>query len=257
MISMCTDAYKESLIAFVYGELPRDEQRAFEAHLAACAACRDEVSGLRAVRDDLLAWAPPECRDLPSSWAEAPRVARPADRLRAWAPAFALAAAATLVLAAAASLANLEVRYDAQGLVVRTGRAEAAPAAERERALQASLPQTSVTAGDLVELESRLRRTFDESAPRPSVQTAGLSSNNPQLTRDMRRLIDESEQRVRQEMATRLLDIYNEWHATRSADMMRMQQAMGQVQNRTGTEMAQTRAALDRLILVSQGQGQK
>ena len=66
---MCTDAYKESLIGFVYEELPFEEQRAIEAHLSVCAPCRDEVMGLRAVRQDLLAWAPPECRDMPSSWA--------------------------------------------------------------------------------------------------------------------------------------------------------------------------------------------
>src|SRR5688572_23154741 len=148
---MCTDAYKESLIAFVYGELPRDEQRAFDAHLSACAACRDEVAGLRAVRDDLLAWAPPECRDLPSSWAVEPRAAvTPMDRMRSWAPAFGLAAAATLVLAAAASIANLEVRYDDQGLAVRTGRVAAVTAVQQQPATAAAreLTPASITADD-------------------------------------------------------------------------------------------------------------
>lgn len=258
---MCTDACKESLIAFVYGELPRDEQRAFDAHLSACAACRDEVAGLRAVRDDLLAWAPPECRDLPSSWAVEPRVAvTPMDRMRSWAPAFGLAAAATLVLAAAASIANLDVRYDDQGLAVRTGRA-AAVAAVQQQAQPAApareLTPAFITADDLVELETRLRRTFDEAAPRASVQTAGLSPNNPQLTREVRRLIEESERRVQQEMATRMLDIYNEWDAMRRADILRMQQVIGQVERRTGVDLANQRNDLNRLMFASQGQGQK
>src|SRR5688572_24284632 len=159
---MCTDAYKESLIAFVYGELPRDEQRAFDAHLSACAACRDEVAGLRAVRDDLLAWAPPECRDLPSSWAVEPRAAlTPMDRMRSWAPAFGLAAAATLVLASAASIANLEVRYDEQGFAVRTGRVATVAAVQQQPAAAArELTPAFITADDLVEFETRLRRTF-------------------------------------------------------------------------------------------------
>jgi anti-sigma factor RsiW len=253
---MCTDANRDSLIAFVYGELPRDEQRAFETHLAACAPCRDEVAGLRAVRDDLLAWAPPECRDLPSSWAEAPRLVQtPMERMRAWAPAFGLAAAAMLVLAVSASIANLEVRYDAQGLVVRTGRSAA-----QDAPVPAAVNASSVTASDLAALEARLRTTFSsyESAqPHPSLRTVALSSDNPQLTRGMRRLIEESEQRVRDEMARRLLDIYSEWDATRRADMLHVQSVVNQAQSRTGADIAQQREMINRLMLVSQGQGQK
>jgi hypothetical protein len=251
---MCTEACRESLIGFLYGELPQDEARAFEAHLAMCDVCRDEVVGLRAVRDDLLAWAPPECRELPSSWADAPRVITPMGRMRAWMPAFGLAAAAMLVLGVSAAIANLEIRYDAQGLVVRTGRA----AAEPVRASATSPGAASVvTAQDLAELEARLRLTFAEPGTQPAVQTVGLSSANPQLTRDMRRLIEETEQRVRQEMAVRLTDLYNEWNATRQADLLRVQQVVQGVQTRTDAEMAQTRDAVTRLMLVSQGQPQK
>jgi anti-sigma factor RsiW len=258
---MCTDAYKESLIAFVYGELPRDEQRAFEAHLSSCAACRDEVSGLRAVRDDLLAWAPPECRDLPSSWAVEPHpTVTPMDRMRSWAPAFGLAAAATLVLAAAASIANLEVRYDEQGFAVRTGRVEPAAAQQQVAAFTATpreITPASVTPDDLVELETRLRRSFDEAAARPLVQNVGLSSNNPQLSREVRRLIEEAENRVRQEMAAQLISIDNEWNARRMGDYQRLQQAIGLVERRTGVDLATQRNELNRLMLASQGQGQK
>ena len=183
------------------------------------------------------------------------------DHIRSWAPAFGLAAAATLVLAAAASIANLEVRYDDQGLVVRTGRtapgADAASNAQAVPATALEVSPASVTADDLVELETRLRRTFDEPAARVPLQAAGLSSNSPQLTREMRRLIEESERRVQQEMATRLLDIYNEWDATRRADMLRMQQIMNVMERRTGVDLANQRNELNRLMLASQGQGQK
>ena len=249
---MCTDANKELLIGYVYDELPLEEQRAFKTHLAACEGCRTEVAALRDVRDDLLAWAPPECRELPSSWADAQRLPEPMARLRAWAPAFALAAAAMLLLAVSASIANLEVRYDAEGLVIRTGH----PSTVEQPAV-ASAAMPAVTAADLAQLEDRLRRTFNEPAAVSGMQPAALTSTNPQLTRDMRRLIEESERRVRQEMATRLLDIYNEWDATRRADVLRLQQVMNLMEQRTGVDLANQRNELNRLMLASQGQGQK
>jgi hypothetical protein len=265
---MCTDSLRDSLVGFLYGELTPEEQRAFDAHLKTCGPCRVEVAELRAVRDDLLAWAPPECRELPSSWtAGVPVAPAPMDRLRAWAPAFGLAAAAMLVLAVSAAIANLEVRYDAQGLVVRTGRAAPAPAQETAAFAPASAdrqPQgvtaqdlAAVTAADLAALEARLLQTFADDSPRAGLQTVGLSSDNPQLSREVRRLIEESERRTRQEMAARFLDIVSDFEGHRRADMLRVQQVLGQVQSRTGAEMAQTRDAVNRLLLVSQNQGQE
>ena len=256
---MCTDTYKESLVGYLYSELAPEERRAFEAHLKVCAPCRAEVADLRAVRDDLLAWAPPECRDLPSSWAVEP-VAAPAPmaRMRAWMPAFGLAAAAMLVLAVSAAIANVEVRYGSDGLVVRTGRAPAAavPAALQPDVAQPAITQPEVaqtaqgvTADDLAALEQRVMRSFSE-APRTGMQTVALTSDNPQLSREVRGLIEESERRTRQEMADRFLAIVSDFEGHRRTDMMRVQQALGQVQSRTGAEMAQTREAM-RLMLAS------
>lgn len=270
---MCTDSLRDSLVGFLYGELTPEEQRAFDAHLRACGPCRVEVAELRAVRDDLLAWAPPECQELPSSWTAGVAVApAPMDRLRAWAPAFGLAAAAMLVLAVSAAIANLEVRYGAEGLVVRTGRAAApapiqetaaptrqtaafAPAAgDRQAQAVTAADLAPVTAHDLAALEARLLQTFSDDAPRARLQTAGLSSDNPQLSREVRRLIEESERRTRQEMAAKMLDIYSEWDNSRRSDLMRVQQMLGQAQSRTGVDLAQQREMLNRLMLVSQGQ---
>lgn len=254
---MCTEGNKEALVGYLYGELAPDERRVFESHLKACAPCRDEVSGLRAAREDLLAWAPPECRDLPSSWTAVPAGLAPASRLRAWMPAFGLAAAAMLVLAASASMAQLEIRYGADGFVVRAGGAApaSAPAANDARALAAT--PASITAEDLQALEVRLRQSFSAPAAAPSVQTAGLSSDNPRLTPAMRRLIEESEERIRQEMAARFLDIVTDFEEHRRTDLLRVQQVVGQIQRSTGADIAQQRDMLNRLMLVSQTQGQQ
>lgn len=254
---MCTDSLRDSLVGFLYSELPPDERRAFETHLTTCEACRAEVADLRAVRDDLLAWAPPECRELPSSWtAGVPVAPAPMDRLRAWAPAFGLAAAAMLVLAVAAAIANLEIRFDAEGLVVRTGRVPAAPGPAAPAGAEQAARVQGVTADDLAALEQRVLQSFAGSATRAGMQTVALSSTNPQLSREVRRLIEESERRTRAEMAERFLDIVSDFEGHRRADMLRVQQVLGQVQSRTGAEMAQTRDALNRLMLVSQNQGQ-
>ena len=261
---MCTEDNKPVLIGYLYGELAPAERRAFESHLASCAACSDEVAGLRATREDLIAWAPPECRDLPSSWMEAPPAVSPAARLRAWAPAFGLAAAAMLVLAASASVANLEIRYGADGLVVRTGRADAPVASGANQPAQALAARDAapveasyVTASELAEFEARLRATFAAPDTRGLARASTVSSGTPQLSADVRRLIEESEERTRQEMASRFIDLVRDFEGHRRADMMRVQQVLGQVQRTTGAEAAQTRDIVNRLMLVSQGQQER
>ena len=249
---MCTEANRESLVGFLYGELAPEEKGAFETHLRGCGTCRAEMSDLQATRDDLLAWAPPECRDLPSSWTVAPAAPAPMARLAGWAPAFGLAAAAMLLLALSASIANVEVRYDDQGFVVRTGRPSpvAAPASVPVTVQPVAARAAAVTADDLAAFEARLRASFSEPAP-ASVARASLSSDNPQLPGDVRRLIEESEERTRREMAQRFLDIVTDFEGHRRADMMRVQQALGQLQRTNGAEAAQTRDIVNRLMLAS------
>ena len=259
---MCTENNTESIVGYLYGELASSEQRAFESHLKTCAACRDEVAALRGVRDDLLAWAPPECRDLPSSWTDAPIVAvTPMARVRAWMPAFGLAAAAMLVLAVSAAIANIEIRYDANGFAVRTGRTAAGPAdaaPSTQVASTASVPgvasSAAVTPDDLAALEQRVMQTFAASnTTRLGTQTVALTSDNPQLSREVRRLIEESERRTREEMANRFLAIVSDFEGYRRADMLRVQQVVNQIQSRTSSDLAQTREAV-RLMLASQNQ---
>jgi hypothetical protein len=52
-------------------------------------------------------------------------------------------------------------------------------------------------------------------------------------------------------MAERFLDIVTDFEGHRRADMMRVQQALGQLQRTNGAEAAQTRDIVNRLMLAS------
>jgi len=109
---------KELLVEYLYDDMDAAGRRAIEAHLASCVACRDEVGALRSTRRVLAAWAPPERQlgfQIVSGATPPPR----ASRVHVF-PMWGLAAAAVLVLAAAAAIANIEVRYGADGTVERT-----------------------------------------------------------------------------------------------------------------------------------------
>ena len=87
---MCDE--RERLIGYVYDEVDAAERAAIDDHLESCAECRDEIRGLRGVRQDLLAWNVPQHGSVWQPFAPA--------RLRPWwrdVPAWALVAAATVM----------------------------------------------------------------------------------------------------------------------------------------------------------------
>lgn len=57
----CTNV-RDELIEVLYGEAAPDAARRVEEHCAGCAACREELDGLRRLRQDLPAWKVPETR---------------------------------------------------------------------------------------------------------------------------------------------------------------------------------------------------
>ena len=80
------------------------------------------MAGLRGTRTHLLSWAPPE-PDLGFEMVRGPRTAAaPVAVVGRSRPAWGMAAAAMLTVAASAAIANVEVRFGgAEGVVVRTG----------------------------------------------------------------------------------------------------------------------------------------
>jgi hypothetical protein len=84
---MCHE--REKLIEYVFEECGPAEKQAMDAHFESCAECRDEIRGLRRVRQDLLAWDVPHVE---SVW----RPFAPPQTTAWWrqVPAWAMAAAA-------------------------------------------------------------------------------------------------------------------------------------------------------------------
>jgi anti-sigma factor RsiW len=228
----CDD--KPTLVAYLYGELDTAARERVDAHLATCERCAAEVSALGDVRAELGLWVPPDAElgftitrksEPPSA-----TVLRPA---RWWStvPAWAQAAAALLVIAAAAGIANVQVRSGPDGFSVSTGwmpRAAtvAAPAQQSNEEWRTAL----------VSLEQQLRNEIRSTREPNPVRTAASSADEATIRR-VQQLLAASEQRQQRELALRL---------TR-ADLMKITNSFGQF----GNQMMQQRQMLNNVIRVS------
>jgi hypothetical protein len=242
---------KERLVAYLYGDDSEGERADFERHLAACVSCTEELRGLEFVRQELASWQPPAAgvhfRLAPES-----TVRRPLWRQPMWG----LAAAATPLLAVGAAVANLDVRVGNGEIVIRTGWAAPATAANAPTAV---VPVSTAAAREqewqaaLKDLESRLRTDFAKTsnAAAPPSPAPGEVTRDA-LLREVRALITESEKRQDRQLALRLTDMVQDVEAQRRADLVRIEQNMGQLEGLTGAEAARQREMLNYLVRVSQ-----
>jgi hypothetical protein len=247
----------ERLLDYLYNELPAPERTAFEGHLRECAACRTELAELGGTRLALASWSPPESElgfRIVRNVDAAPQ--RPRYRLH---PAWGLAAAAVLVLALAAALANVEVRYGSEGLLVRTGWGQGiegpAPAAPSTVSTVAASDQWKA---DLQLLDARLQqlersgnRTV-RAATLPEEQNAGARMTDTELLRAVRRIIAESEARQQRELALRVTQVIRDFDSTRAGDLARVEQGLRQIQGLTDAELIRHRDTLNHLLRVTQ-----
>jgi hypothetical protein len=213
----CDD--KETLVAYLYGECDEATSRLVEAHAAACAACAGELAGLGGVRMTLAAWAPPDratgfklVRDDAPGPAGA-TVLRPARWWQAPLPGWARAAAAVLLVAGGAAAANIEVRYDRDGLVVRTGWqrpvAVAGQAVPAPHVVPATAPAPDPWRADLDAVARQLRDEFHqqlaESRAGAPVQVRAASSlDEKRVLALLDGRLAETEQRWQNELAYRV-----------------------------------------------------
>ena len=245
----------DALMSYLYEEGPADDRLAFEAHLRTCAPCAAEVASLRAVRQDMAAWTPPETvLDF--------RIVRdPAPPARRWGwmsamPAWAQLAAASLVIGVAAGLSGLDVQYGADGLRVQTGWNR--PAESRPGATAALAPSAGAEApwrADLVAFQEQMRSELRPPSAAP-VQAAasrgGRTLTDEEWLGRVRQLIEASETRTQREMALRLAEVVRDMDAQRRADMRRVADGLGVLEGRTGAAVAQQREMMNYLLRVSQ-----
>jgi hypothetical protein len=232
----------ETLVAYLYDDIAPQDRAHFERHLLTCVVCRTELDTLGDLRVDLAQWAPP---DVPAPLA-IPRPVPLMSKQSRWAtwsaiPAWMQVAAAVLFLGVAASLANLEIRYDTNGLMVTTGWRHVAVNAVVKPA--DAVAAAAAWRGDLEALEEKLHHEIELRA----VASATPAADQPSTIRRVRTLLEESEQRQQRELALRLAEVMHDTQVQRQADLVKIDRSLGVLQNQTSLEVMRTRREVNSL----------
>ena len=251
----------EDLIAYLYGEVDEERRRAVEAHLTTCVDCRADAEGLRATRQQLQAWAPPApALDFQVVRTAPPAAAPPRRRPLAFIPEWALgAAAALLLIAGAAALANLDVRVGPEGVTVRTGWLNGPVTAPSSGpvAAPAPVPVADATpavaaAGASESLSRRLDALEEQLRAMEAQQATRLASASeaprPGITAsELRKVLEESELRQRTELAMQVSQLWKDFYSLRSTDMARVQDVVSRAQGLTNQQLRQHRDSIETL----------
>jgi anti-sigma factor RsiW len=247
----------ETLIAYLYDEIDPAARAAFDKHLVTCERCRTELAALGGVRTRLARWAPPEPTfALGAAASRQPPAARgtAVEGRRKWwrdVPAWAQVAAALLFLGVSAGIANLEVRYDQNGLTLRTGWSKAAADAA-EMAAGAQTGMSPPWQSDLAALERQLRTEMR--ATQPVATPVRTVSNDAEILRRVRVMVEDSERRQQNELALRVAEAINDINARRQAELKRIDLSLQDVKSKLGGEVRRQRVSLNYLMNVNQRQ---
>ncbi len=240
-----------TLMSYLYGE-DGPAVQAFDAHLAACGRCREELDELRGVRGRLAEWAPPE----PAEALTAPRRPAPPRKRSLWGalgemPVWAQVAAASLIIGLSTGLANLDVTYGAAGLTIRSGWWPAPASAA------VSTPTAAPWRADLAALESQLQSEITEvktaaaqsqpAAPVPAA--AAVPAHDEALLRQVRSLIAQSDSRNQRELALRVGEVVRDVNTQRRSDLVNINRTLGQLQNDMGVELLKQREQLNNYVM--------
>ena len=274
-LTQCPDP--DTLVTLLYDDEGESAERDdLEAHLQACRACADLLASLDCTRGTLGAWPAPRP---PLGFARVQFAEPPLwGRVLPWTG---MAAAALLTLAASAGLAGLDIRYDAQGVTLRTGWQAAPPAGSAASVSASGVPVsgarpsgvptdprtawvTRAAAGeppwradfDLLgeqlreELaaqarasDARLAEAFAAAAARPLTAAASVLDED-RLMRRIAEQISQSEIRQQQNLALRVAELGREFQVRRQADFVQFEQGLARVE--------QQRRDLIRRVAVSQ-----
>jgi hypothetical protein len=256
----------ETLIAYLYRDIGPADRIAFESHLTTCATCRQEIEALGGVRAELARWAPPEpifaianpesraTSHGPRTTSRQPHATGHPPAFSPWwrgIPAWAQVAAALLVLGVSAGIANFDVRYDHGGVTVRTGWSRPAAAS----IVTQDAPSNAPWRNDLAALERQLRSELRASQAAAAATTTSMpaspraaSAVEPDVLRRIKALIDESERRQQTELALRVAQVERDVFSQRQADLRKIDQNLGRMQDQTGVEVLKQRQMLNYLV---------
>ena len=255
---------QNALMDYLYEEGDASERLKTAQHLQQCARCSVAVLELQTVRGVLSEWAPPASplgfrivqdgrgMGAPGSEPQPPALPQPAwgvpsSRLGAWAQ----AAAAVLLFGAGMAVSQLAVDYRDGAVTVRA-RSTVPPVPQTSGARNASI-QLPASPATLQELERSLRSELRQAESTPSVSRSDLASTE-QLLERVRAMIEQSEIRQQRELALRLSQVASEVDTQHQADLLRIQQNLGQIEMETGAQINQQQQLMDYLVRTSGGQ---
>jgi hypothetical protein len=231
---------KELLVSSLYEDLNDMDRAKVEMHLRTCEPCREELQALRGVRIDLAAWAPP----LPDLGFRIVRDAKPAVKpswRSWWTPAAGLAAAATLVLAAALSIAHVEIHRGPDGVTVRTGWStaaptpstatlrEPAPAGARDVRLTATDSTNAAIIAGLVRRIDALETAVHQAPATRNALMLNARASDEELIKRVRDMLAQSETKQQGELALRIGQVIRDFDNQRRVDLARIQDGFARI----------------------------
>lgn len=215
----------DAMLDYLYEEGDPAARLKIAQHLQECAECSVAMLEFQSVRGMLREWAPPATDlgfRLVQDKAQGKAIAPAAIIPRVWRSGWMQAAAAVLLFAAGMAVSQLNVDYANGTLTVRSGPAVPPAAVQNVSAPIATqaVPSQAPVDVDALERELRARLTQQNASP----------VDTEQLLQRVRAMIDQSEQRQQRVLALRLSQVAGEVDAQHQADLMRLQQSVGQTQ---------------------------
>jgi anti-sigma factor RsiW len=226
----------DALLDYLYEEGEPAERLKIAQHLQECAPCSVAVLEFQNVRGMLRDWTPPPAdlgfRVVRDGEGMTPVADVPPATRRAWwawsplthQSRWAQAAAAVLLFALGMAVSQVRMRYSDGAVTLQVLPPQAGPMPVSQNARRAS-----------IDLQAEAPAQFDNGPVRPLVtSTAPQSAANVDVERLLQRvraMIDQSEQRQQRELALRLSQTATEVETQHQADLLRIQQSLGQQQD--------------------------
>jgi len=226
---MDCESFRDDMLAVLYGEADPAAGARFEAHRTSCAACADELAGLRRLRHTLDTWTIAE-KAIPG-----PRPGDAAGLRR-------LAAAAGLLLALGAALgfSGAQFQYSRGGVSIRLGRGDS----ESVQPLLAGLELRQRQ--QLQALEQRLHAAYGELA------TAQPQPDDAALLPRVEALIRDSEARQTRRLDAGLRELGERSDTQRRYDLARISAGFSYLEGKTGQQVARTTELMGYVLQASQ-----